>query len=227
MDIQSNSMSQRMDIAFERGFRVERRFVSLGFEILTGHALVIDKRCIEVEILHDLIVDFMDLVIESLRFRSCVSQAPGAGEIIEISTALSQPGKYRRQSSCPGSCKSSGSPTECGTPASRPMAKIVAFHIHGAAFGKPERNPAFYIANGERSVHPPSTTLHPRALRTRSDNPGPSSRRSLSPRPSGECAPLPHRPLFPWHAGSSKSIPDSPINSNSGISFASLDDETE
>src|SRR6476619_688807 len=77
-----------MDVSIQRSGCIERRFMSLGLEILAGQTLIFDKGCIEVKILNNFVIYFMHLIIERLRFRSCVSQTPGAGEIIEISTAL-------------------------------------------------------------------------------------------------------------------------------------------
>src|SRR6185369_8890237 len=77
-----------MNIAFERPGCIQWRFMSLRLEILAGQTLILNKGCVEIEVLNDFVINFMHLIIEGLRFGSCVSQTPGAGEIIEIPAAL-------------------------------------------------------------------------------------------------------------------------------------------
>src|SRR5689334_5260215 len=77
-----------MDIALERNRGVERRFMSLRFEVLAGQTLIFNKGCIEIKVLNDFLINFMHLIIECLGFRQSISQTPRAGEIIEISTPL-------------------------------------------------------------------------------------------------------------------------------------------
>src|ERR1041384_1182702 len=62
--------------------------MSLRLKVLAGQTLIFDKGCVKIKILNDFVINFMHLVIERLRFRSCISQTPGAGEIIKISAAL-------------------------------------------------------------------------------------------------------------------------------------------
>src|SRR5689334_9727099 len=88
MDIQSDPMPKGMDIPVERRLGTELGFMPSRLEILTGHPLIINKGSIQIKIFNHLIVSFLHLIVESLCFRLCISQAPGAGEIIEISTAL-------------------------------------------------------------------------------------------------------------------------------------------
>src|SRR5688572_4520512 len=88
MDIETYAVSQAMYISVERDRSAQLCLVSFRLEILAGHALVINERGVEIEIFDHFVIDLADLIVKCLRFRRGIPQAPGAGEIVEISTAL-------------------------------------------------------------------------------------------------------------------------------------------
>src|SRR5690349_12714797 len=81
-------MAKRMDISIQRQVCIQLAFMSLGLKVLAGHALVINKRGVQVQVLYDLVIDFLHLIIKRLGFRRCIPETPRAREIVKIATAL-------------------------------------------------------------------------------------------------------------------------------------------
>src|SRR3989337_1403619 len=81
-------MPKAVNISVDGGWCIQFRFVPFRFKIFTGHALIISKYCIEIKVLNHLVVNFLNLIVISLRFRSRIPQTPCAREIVEISATF-------------------------------------------------------------------------------------------------------------------------------------------
>src|SRR5271157_1463642 len=140
-----------MNITIQRRFRIQWRSMTLGFKIFASHALIIFEWCIQIKIIGELIIDFIDLIVKFLRFGRGITETPCTREVIEISAATFtwKDIEYNRLAETHEISRVTGRVWHARIMS---YGKDRSFRILCAEFCQPKINFGFHIANGQRGA---------------------------------------------------------------------------